>query len=159
MAGKAIRRVALGADHAGYRVKERIKEFLQKSDYEVIDFGTHAEESVDYPDYSGPVAQSVASAEADRGILVCGTGIGTAMAANKIAGIRAANCNDTYTARMATEHNDANVLAVGARVVDADHAIAIVKEWLGARFQGGRHQRRIEKIAQLERNQALAGKK
>lgn len=159
MAHKSLRRIALGADHAGYRVKERIKEFLQKSHYEVVDFGAHSEESVDYPDYSIRVAQSVAGAEADRGILVCGTGIGTAMTANKIAGIRAANCNDTYTARMAAEHNDANVLAVGARVVDADHAIAIVKEWLNARFQGGRHQRRIDKITQLERSHTLAGKK
>lgn len=158
MTTKSIRRVALGADHAGYKVKERIKEFLQKAHYEVIDFGTHSEESVDYPDYSVPAGRAVAAAEADRAILVCGTGIGTAMAANKIPGIRAANCNDTYTARMAAEHNDANVLTVGARVVDADHAVAIVKEWLSARFQGGRHQRRLEKIAQIERPPALMGK-
>ncbi|MBI4462569.1 MAG: ribose 5-phosphate isomerase B [Acidobacteria bacterium] len=140
-------------------MKERIKEFLQKAGYEVIDFGTHSDESVDYPDYSLPVAQSVSSAEADRGILVCGTGIGTAMTANKIPGIRAANCNDTYTARMAAEHNDANVLTVGARVVDADHAIAIVKEWLNTTFQGGRHQRRIDKITQVERERMAAVKR
>jgi len=159
MTTKTSRRIALGADHAGYQVKERIKEFLQKSHYEVIDFGAHSAESVDYPDYALRVAESVASAEAERGVLVCGTGIGTAMTANKIPGIRAANCNDTYTARMATEHNNANVLAVGARVVDANHAVAIVKEWLNARFQGGRHQRRLEKIAAIERNHALAVKK
>ncbi len=158
MTTKTARRIALGADHAGYQVKERIKEFLQKSNYEVIDFGTHSAESVDYPDYAVRVAQSVASAEAERGVLVCGTGIGTAMTANKIPGIRAANCNDTYTARMATEHNNANVLAVGARVVDANHAVAIVKEWLHARFQGGRHQRRLDKIAELERRPALAAR-
>lgn len=158
MADRVARRIALGADHAGYRVKERIKEFLQKSGHEVIDFGTHSEESVDYTDYAQQVARSVASAEVNRGVLVCGTGIGTAMVANKFPGIRAANCNDTYTARMAKEHNDANVLTVGARVVDADHAIAIVKEWLNARFEGGRHQRRLDKITDIERTHITARK-
>lgn len=158
MADRVARRIALGADHAGYQVKERIKELLQKLGHEVIDFGTHSEESVDYTDYAQQVARSVASAEVDRGVLVCGTGIGTAMVANKFPGIRAANCNDTYTARMAKEHNDANVLTVGARVVDADHAIAIVKEWLNARFEGGRHQRRLNKITDIERAHITARK-
>ncbi|MFQ5662476.1 MAG: ribose 5-phosphate isomerase B [Terriglobia bacterium] len=148
---KSPRRVALGADHAGYPVKDRIKERLQREGYEVIDFGTHAGDSVDYPDYAKLVAQSVSRAECTRGILVCGTGLGMAIAANKFRGIRAATCNDTYTARMAAEHTDANVLCVGARVVDADHAVAIVKEWLKAKFGGGRHQRRIDKISELER--------
>lgn len=147
-------RIALGADHAGYQVKERIKEILKEKGYDVIDFGTHATESVDYPDYAKLVAQSVAQAESARGILVCGTGLGMAMAANKFRGIRAATCNDTYTARMAAEHTNANVLCVGARVVDADHALAIVKEWLKAKFGGERHQRRIDKITELEREQA-----
>ncbi|MEE9236152.1 MAG: RpiB/LacA/LacB family sugar-phosphate isomerase, partial [Candidatus Acidoferrales bacterium] len=102
------RRIALGADHAGHKVKDRIKELLQQKGYEVIDFGAHSEESVDYPDYARLVAQSVAQAESDRGILVCGTGLGMAIAANKTQGIRAATCNDTYTARMAAEHTDAN---------------------------------------------------
>lgn len=151
MVEKATRRIALGADHAGFQVKNRIKEFLQQKGFEVIDFGTHSEESVDYPDYAKLVAQSVSQAESDRGILVCGTGLGMAIAANKLRGIRAATCNDAYTARMAAEHTDANVLCVGARVVDADHALAIVQEWLKGKFGGGRHQRRIDKITELER--------
>ena len=108
MAEKTVRRIALGADHAGYAVKDRIKEILQKQGYEVIDFGAHAADSVDYPDYAKQVAQSVSQAESDRGVLVCGTGIGMAITANKFRGIRAATCNDTYTARMAAEHTDAN---------------------------------------------------
>jgi ribose 5-phosphate isomerase B len=149
-------RIAVGADHAGYAVKERIKEELQKDGYEVIDFGTHTGESVDYPDYAQQVARSVAQAETSRGVLVCGTGLGMAITANKFRGIRAATCNDTYTARMAAEHTDANVLCVGARVVDADHAVAIVHEWLKGKFGGERHQRRIDKIAELERQPAAA---
>jgi len=153
MAKKGATRIAVGADHAGYQVKERIKEELQKQGFEVIDFGTHTGESVDYPDYALQVARSVSQAESNRGVLVCGTGLGMAITANKFRGIRAATCNDTYTARMAAEHTDANVLCVGARVVDADHAVAIVHEWLKGKFGGGRHQRRIDKIAELERGQ------
>ncbi len=145
-------RIALGADHAGFQIKDRIKETLQKQGYEVIDFGTHSEESVDYPDYARQVAQSVSQAESDRGILVCGTGLGMAVTANKFRSIRAATCNDTYTAHMAAEHTDANILCVGARVVDADHAVAIVAEWLKGKFGGGRHQRRIDKITEIERS-------
>lgn len=156
MVDKKLRRIALGADHAGCQVKDRIKELLQKKGFELLDFGTHSEEPVDYPDYAKLVAQSVANAESDRGILVCGTGLGMAIAANKIQGIRAATCNDTYTARMAAEHTDANVLCVGARVVDADHAAAIVEEWLKGKFGGGRHQRRLDKINELERSPALS---
>ena len=153
MAKKGATRIAVAADHAGYAVKERIKETLQKDGFEVIDFGTHTGESVDYPDYAQQVARSVSQAESNRGVLVCGTGLGMAITANKFRGIRAATCNDTYTARMAAEHTDANVLCVGARVVDADHAVAIVHEWLKGKFGGGRHQRRIDKIAELERGQ------
>jgi ribose 5-phosphate isomerase B len=156
MAQKNPVRIAVGADHAGYAVKERVKEELQKDGYEVIDFGTHTGESVDYPDYAQQVARSVAQAETSRGVLVCGTGLGMAITANKFRGIRAATCNDTYTARMAAEHTDANVLCVGARVVDADHAVAIVHEWLKGKFGGERHQRRIDKIAELERQPAAA---
>ena len=152
---KSAPRIALGADHAGFQVKERIKEELQKEGFEVIDFGTHTAESVDYPDYARQVARSVAQAETNRGILVCGTGIGMAITANKFRGIRAATCNDTYTARMAAEHTDANVLCVGARVVDGDHAIAIVREWLKTKFSGGRHQRRIDKISEIDRCQSV----
>jgi ribose 5-phosphate isomerase B len=156
MAQKNPVRIAVGADHAGYAVKERIKEELQRAGYEIIDFGTHTGESVDYPDYAQQVARSVAQAETGRGVLVCGTGLGMAITANKFRGIRAATCNDTYTARMAAEHTDANVLCVGARVVDADHAVAIVHEWLKGKFGGERHQRRIDKIAELERQPAAA---
>lgn len=156
MPEKIARRVALGADHAGFAVKERVKEDLQKQGYEVIDFGTHAADSVDYPDYARAVAGSVSQAECDRGVLVCGTGIGMAITANKFRGIRAATANDAYTARMAAEHTDANVLCVGARVVDADHAVAIVKEWLKTKFAAGRHQRRLDKITEIERAQQAA---
>lgn len=156
MTKKAPPRIAVGADHAGYAVKERIKEELQKEGYEVIDFGTHTTDSVDYPDFASQVARSVSQAEANRGILVCGTGLGMAITANKFRGIRAATCNDTYTARMAAEHTDANVLCVGARVVDTDHALAIIREWLKGKFGGGRHQRRIDKIAEIERRQPAA---
>ena len=145
-------RFAIGADHAGYEVKDLIKEYLQQQGCEVIDFGTHSDDSVDYPDYARQVAESVANAEVERGILVCGTGIGMGIAANKVRGIRAATCNDTYTARMAAEHNDANVLCVGARVVHSDVAMAIVKEWMKYDFKGDRHQRRLDKIAELERS-------
>ena len=144
-------RFAMGADHAGYEVKNQIKEYLQEKGYEVVDYGTHSAESVDYPDYARQVAQSVSNAEVERGILVCGTGIGMSITANKVRGIRAATCNDTQTARLAAEHNDANVLCVGARVVHSDVAMAIVKEWLKYEYLGGRHQRRLDKIAELER--------
>ncbi len=155
MAKKSAPRIALGADHAGFQVKERVKEELQKEGFEVIDFGTHTTDSVDYPDYARLVARSVSQAESSRGVLVCGTGIGMAITANKFRGIRAATCNDTYTARMASEHTDANVLCVGARVVDADHAVAIVREWLKTKFGGGRHQRRIDKISDIDRCQSV----
>ncbi|MFQ5776450.1 MAG: ribose 5-phosphate isomerase B [Terriglobia bacterium] len=159
MGEKGTQRIALGADHAGYQVKDRIKAQLQREGFEVIDFGAHAGDSVDYPDFARQVASSVAQAESDRGVLVCGTGLGMAITANKFRGIRAATCNDTYTARMAAEHTDANVLCVGARVVDADHAVAIVREWIRGKFSGGRHQRRLDKICAIERaSTAPAGK-
>ena len=154
MAKKSAPRIALGADHAGFQVKELLKEELQKEGFEVIDFGTHTADSVDYPDYARLVARSVSQAESSRGVLVCGTGIGMAITANKFRGIRAATCNDTYTARMAAEHTDANVLCVGARVVDGDHAVAIIREWLKTKFGGGRHQRRIDKISEIDRCQS-----
>lgn len=143
-------RIAIGADHAGFHIKEVIKEFLEKQGHAVEDAGTWSEESVDYPDYARKVAEQVAQGRAPLGILVCGTGIGMAIVANKVAGIRAATAHDAMTARAAREHNDANVLTLGGRVVDSDHAIEIVREFLGAAFAGGRHQRRIEKIAELD---------
>ncbi len=145
-------RIALGADHAGYRVKETIKKYLLEAGYRVDDLGTSSEESVDYPDYGRAVGERVARGESDLGILACGTGIGISIAANKVPGIRAAVAHNAMTARAAREHNDANVLAVGGRVVTDAQAIEIVREFLAAQFAGGRHQRRIDKIAQIEQS-------
>jgi ribose 5-phosphate isomerase B len=144
-------RIALGADHAGFHIKEVIKGFLEAQGYPVDDAGTWSEESVDYPDYARKVADEVAQGQAPLGILVCGTGIGMAIAANKVAGIRAATAHDAITARAAREHNDANVLTLGGRLVDPEHAVEIVREFLDASFAGGRHQRRIDKITEIDR--------
>ena len=143
-------RIALGADHAGFRAKETIKKYLEGAGYGVDDVGTHSEESVDYPDFARAVAERVASGKDPLGIVVCATGIGVSIAANKVAGIRAALAHDSLTARRAREHNDANVLALGGKVVGDDEAIAIVQEFLSAQFSGGRHQRRIDKIKQMD---------
>jgi ribose 5-phosphate isomerase B len=144
-------RIALGSDHAGFRAKETIKKFLQDAGYSVDDVGTHSEESVDYPDFARAVGERVASGKDSLGVLVCGTGIGVSIAANKVEGIRAALAHDSLTARRAREHNDANVLALGGKIVGEDEAIAIVQEFLNARFAGGRHQRRIDKISEMDR--------
>jgi ribose 5-phosphate isomerase B len=143
--------VALGADHAGFPLKEDLKEWLIAHGYDVVDLGTQSTESVDYPDYAAAVGSTVTAGKAERGVLVCGTGIGMAMAANKMPGVRAAGCSDAYTARMSREHNDANVLALGARITGRDAAIEILATWLAAEFAGGRHARRMEKIANLDR--------
>ena len=143
-------RIALGADHAGFRAKEFIKEYLEGAGYGVDDVGTWSEESVDYPDFARAVGERVAAGKDPLGILVCATGIGVSIAANKVEGIRAALAHDSLTARRAREHNDANVLALGGKVVGDDEAIAIVQEFLDAQFAGGRHQRRIEKITEMD---------
>ena len=143
-------RIALGADHAGYHVKETIRQFLENAGYPVDDLGTWSEESVDYPDYGKAVADRVASHQDVYGIAMCGTGMGMAIVANKVAGIRAAVAHDVDTARLAREHNDANVLAMGGRVVNGAQAIEMVQTFLNATFAGGRHERRVEKIAQIE---------
>ena len=147
--------VALGADHAGWELKEALKSWLLEGEYQVLDFGTHSPDSVDYPDYAQQVGESVAVGKVDRGVLVCGTGIGMAMAANKVPGIRAAACTDAFGARMSREHNDANILALGARITARDAAIEILEIWLGAEFAGGRHARRVEKIAALDHAREL----
>jgi ribose 5-phosphate isomerase B len=149
--------IALGADHAGFPLKEALKAWLGARGYGVVDFGTQSAESVDYPDFGAAVATAVAAGTAERGVLVCGTGIGMVMAANKVPGVRAAACTDAYTARMSREHNDANVLALGARVTGRDAAIEILDAWLGAAFAGGRHARRVAKLAQLDRARLGAG--
>ena len=143
--------IALGADHAGYTLKEDLKAWLGSRGYETVDMGTRSPESVDYPDFAAAVALAIISGKAERGVLVCGTGIGMAMAANKVPGVRAAACTDSYTARMSREHNDANVLALGARVTARDAAIEILATWLAAPFAGGRHARRVVKLGELER--------
>ena len=143
--------IALGADHAGFPLKEELKSWLIERGYEVVDCGTQSAESVDYPDYAAAVAGAVTAGKAGRGVLVCGTGLGMAMAANKVPGIRAAACTDVYTARLSREHNDANVLALGARITARDSAIEILESWLAAEFAGGRHARRVAKLAAIER--------
>jgi len=143
-------RIVLGSDHAGFRAKENIKNYLEGAGYSVEDLGTHSEESVDYPDFAKAVGERVAAANGSLGVLVCGTGIGVSIAANKVEGIRAALAHDSLTARRAREHNDANIIALGGKVVGDDEAIAIVQEFLNAEFAGGRHQRRIDKISEMD---------
>jgi ribose 5-phosphate isomerase B len=144
-------KIAIGADHAGFHAKELIKNFLAAQGYEIDDVGTASEESVDYPDFARHVAERVAAGRAQIGILMCGTGIGMAITANKVPGIRAAVAHDIMTAHMAREHNDANVLAIGARVVPEAQTIAIVREFLNTSFAGGRHQRRVDKINEMDK--------
>lgn len=143
-------RVALGADHAGVHLKDAVHSLLLSRGIEVQDVGTADETSVDYPDYAARVARAVASGQADRGILACGTGLGMAIAANKIDGVRAAPVVDLESAHLSREHNDANVLALGARVTTAEMALKIVATFLDTPFAGGRHQRRLDKIVALE---------
>lgn len=142
--------IAVGSDHGGYELKEKLLKFLQKNGYEVEDFGTFSSESVDYPDIAQKVADAVAGGAAQCGILVCGTGIGVSIAANKVHGIRAAHCTDPYSARMAKEHNNANILTLGGRITGEELAYEIVRAYLQAEFQGGRHSRRVEKVMALE---------
>ncbi len=148
-------RIAIGSDHAGFPVKETIRKYLEAAGYAVDDQGTSSEESVDYPDFGKAVGELVASKQADLGIAVCGSGIGISIAANKVPGIRAALAHDVVTARLAREHNDANVLALGGRVVTAEVAVEMVQTFLTTTYLGGRHQRRLDKIAQIERSMHL----
>jgi len=148
--------VAIGSDHAGYRLKERLKIELAGMGYEVCDLGTDSQESCDYPDFGLAVAEAVGRGEAYRGVLICGTGAGMAMVANKVPGIRAAACNEAYTAEYCRLHNDANVLTMGARVVDDETASRILKAFMESGFEGGlpdgaRHNGRVEKIKEIER--------
>ena len=143
-------KIALGSDHAGYALKRKIKEFAEDLGHEIVDLGPYDEESVDYPDYAAKVARAVRDGEFDRGILVCGTGLGMAIAANKVKGIRAVTCGDTFSARASREHNDANILCLGARVIGEGLAMDIVATWLESCFAGGRHKRRVDKIIELE---------
>jgi ribose 5-phosphate isomerase B len=148
-------RIAIGSDHAGFSLKESIRKYLEEAGYLVDDQGTGSENSVDYPDFGKAVAERVVSKHADLGIAVCGSGIGISIAANKVPGIRAALAHDVITAQLAREHNDANVLALGARIVTPAAALEMVQTFLNTPFAGGRHQRRLDKITQLERDTHL----
>jgi ribose 5-phosphate isomerase B len=147
-------KIAIGADHAGFALKERLRQRLAEQGHEVVDFGTASGDSCDYPDFAQPVARTVAAGRADRGVLVCSTGIGMAMAANKVAGVRAAPAVSEDEVRLTREHNDANVLTIGARYLDEGRAAALIDLFLATEFAGGRHARRIAKIAQLEHSEA-----
>jgi len=144
-------KVALASDHGGYKLKEAIKSYLEELKIEYEDFGTFSEESVDYPDFAYKAAKAIQEGRADRGIFICGTGIGISMAANKVRGIRAALCYNIFAAEMSRRHNDANVLCLGGRVLGEELAKAIVKVWLETPFDGGRHKRRIDKISEIEK--------
>ncbi len=141
-------RIAIGSDHGGFDLKEIIKEAF-KSEIEFIDYGTDSSESVDYPDFGQAVAEAVARGDVDRGIVICGTGIGISITANKVKGIRCALCNGLFSAKMSRNHNDANVLALGGRVIGGDLAIEIVRVFLQEEFEGGRHSKRVEKINKI----------
>jgi len=147
-------KIALGSDHGGYHLKEEIKQWLEEKNYSFADFGTFSTESCDYPDLALKVAEAVACGDCTHGILVCGTGIGVSIVANKVPGIRAALCHDTFSAKACREHNDANVLTLGERVIGRGLALEIVEAWLGTSFSGGRHQRRVDKIKALDENRA-----
>lgn len=143
-------RVAVGADHGGFVLKEQICAWLAEWNIEYKDFGTYDDQSVDYPDYAEVVARAVANGEFDRGILVCGSGIGMSIAANKIAGIRAAVCHDTFSAKATRQDNDSNIITMGARVIGPGLAKDVLEVWLNTPFAGGRHARRVGKIAKIE---------
>lgn len=143
-------RIHIGSDHAGYALKEQVKAHLVASGHEVTDVGAPSEESVDYPLFAGKVGRAVAAREADFGVLVCGTGLGMAIAANKVHGVRAVQVNDPEFARMARMHNDANVVTLAGRYIDADRAAEIVDTFLATPFEGGRHTRRVDEIADIE---------
>ena len=143
-------KIALGSDHAGFQFKEKIKGIIVSLGHSFEDFGTQTPDSCDYPDYAEPVARAVATGKCERGILICGTGIGMSMSANKVRGIRAALCCDAQSARLSREHNDANVLCLGAREQEFETVSEIVKIWLSTEFAGGRHENRVTKITAIE---------
>ena len=142
--------IAIGADHGGFALKEELKKEIKKWNYEVVDVGTYSTASVDYPDFAYSVATMVASGKCKKGIMIDGVGIGSAMVANKVKGVRAANCHNLFEINNSREHNDSNVLTLGGRVIGPALAVAMVKAWLKTPFAGGRHQRRVDKIMQHE---------
>ena len=142
--------IIIGSDHGGYRLKEEIAEYLKSKGVDVYNAGTYSTDSCDYPIIAKDVARRVLATEGARGILVCGTGIGVSIAANKVKGIRASHCTDTYTARMTVQHNNSNILCLGERVTGSGLALDIVDAWLNAKFEGGRHQKRIDMIEEID---------
>jgi ribose 5-phosphate isomerase B len=145
-------KIGIGSDHGGFELKEYIKEYLEEEGIEYVDYGTDSLDSVDYPDYGLKLSKGVVSGEVDKGIAICGTGIGISITCNKVKGIRCALCSDTYSARMSAEHNNANIIALGGRVIGKDLAVEIVSTWLNSQFLGGRHERRVNKISDIEAN-------
>lgn len=143
-------KIAVACDHGGLALKNVLLEYLKKNGYEIMDFGTCTAESCDYPDFVLPAAEAVASGECERGILVCSTGIGVSIVANKVKGIRCAHCHDTYSAKYTRLHNDANMLAFGQKIIGDGLMLEIVETFLNTEFEGGRHQRRIDKIKAIE---------
>jgi ribose 5-phosphate isomerase B len=143
-------KIAIGSDHRGFEVKRRIATVLQQLGHEVQDVGTHSKDSVDYPDYALPVALAVSEGRAQRGVLICGTGIGMCIAANKVKGVRAAPCHDSITAEMSRRHNDANVLSLSADLLGEELIERMLRIWLETEFESGRHARRVEKITRFE---------
>lgn len=148
-------KIALGSDHGGFELKEIIKAHLEEKGIEVVDCGTNSSESVDYPEFGYKTAKAIIDGVCERGIVVCGTGIGISISANKVKGIRCALCGDCYSARMSREHNNANMLALGGRVTGRDLALEIVDIWCHTEFQGGRHERRVNKISDIESNNMI----
>ena len=144
-------KIAVACDHGGYRLKNVLMEEMVKQGYEVIDFGTYSEESCDYPDFAAKAAKAVASGDSDKGVVVCGTGIGVSITANKVKGIRCALVHDVFSAKATRAHNDTNMLAMGQRVIGEGLALEILNAWLHTDYEGGRHDARIEKMMKLER--------
>ncbi len=147
-------RVAIGSDHAGFQLKRELKKVLEEMGHECIDFGTEGPESVDYPDFAEKVSEAVSTGKVERGVLICGTGIGMSIVANKFPDVRASLCNDLYTAKFSRLHNDANILVIGGRVVGVDLAKEILRTWFTTEFEGGRHLRRLQKIKSIEERYA-----
>ncbi|AUH00234.1 ribose 5-phosphate isomerase B [Prodigiosinella confusarubida] len=150
-------KMAIGSDHVGFDMKSGIIQYLSSQGIEVIDVGTNSSTRTDYPIYARKVAESIIAGEVELGILICGTGIGISIAANKMTGIRAVACSEPYSAKLSREHNNTNILAMGARVIGSEMAKMIIDQWLSARFEGGRHQERIDQISAIEHSQHMKG--
>lgn len=148
-------KIAIGSDHVGLEIKKSIIEYLEELGHEVKDFGAYTDERTNYPIYGKKVADAIVSKEYECGVLICGTGIGISLAANKVKGIRAAVCSEPYSAKLSKQHNNSNIIAFGARVVGVDLAKMIVKEWLDAKFEGGRHTERINLLTKIENGEEI----